>query len=168
MLRRGRLIGCFVARLDEAPVRRLNELSSRRRWWGDLIGGRVAFLAVSAFVAAAALGSHASVAQALEHNWSCPNRNSGDLCADTVTYHSWVAIQERIDYFLNAPSICAWGQTAAGNIRTGSGCDSNDWVRTSCLSSETPLSWGYGRWYWSGHTHDTAGYAATPSNNLIC
>ncbi len=108
------------------------------------------------------------VSDALTHSWSCPNLGTAQLCQDVTSYHSWIAVQTRIDYYLNPDQICAYAWTEAGNQRTGSGCDAHDWVRTSCLSSTTPLSHGLGNWYWPGQVHNTAGWAATPSDNTVC
>jgi hypothetical protein len=88
-------------------------------------------------------------------------------CQDVTEFHSWLNVQTRIDYNLNPDSICAYAWTAAGNRRTGSGCVPHDW-RTSCLASDTRHSHGLGNWYWSGQTHNTAGYAETFSANDLC
>ena len=124
---------------------------------------RVATLVVTAIMLAAPAG-----ADAYESNWSCYQYGSAHRCFDTDGFHSWIAIQMRVDYFLQL-KICAEGWTEAGNVRTGSGCNLNDWRRTSCLSASTPYSKGNGIWYKSGEpNHNMAGYAATPSNNNIC
>lgn len=110
-----------------------------------------------------------STSAAFENRWSCPSLTSAVQCQDSdPSHHSWIAVQIKIDYYLNPDKICAYAWTAAGNQRTGSGCDPNDWIRTSCLSGSSPNSRGLGNWYWPGRTHNTAGYAATPSSNQIC
>jgi hypothetical protein len=124
--------------------------------------------ALALSISLAALGLFTSPGLAYTHSWSCPNVTSAMYCQDVTEFHSWINVQTRIDYNLNPDSICAYAWTAAGNQRTGSGCDPHDWVRTSCLSSDTPNSHGLGNWYWPGQTHNTAGYAETPSSNDLC
>jgi hypothetical protein len=118
--------------------------------------------------ATASVSLGVGAAPAYEHNWSCQSVHSAIYCQDVTSYHSWIAVQTRIDYNLNPDKICAYAWTEAGNQRTGSGCEAHDWVHTSCLSASTPYSHGLGDWYWPGQVHNTAGYATTPGTNVIC
>ena len=64
--------------------------------------------------------------------------------------------------------ICAKGVTAAGNRRTGSGCNINANVRHSCFDGINPYSAAYVYWAGGGSPTSIAGDARTPSSVNWC
>ena len=54
-----------------------------------------------------------TAAESYTSNWSCSQYGSGSRCFDADSFYSWIAIQMRVDYFLQL-KICADGWTEAG------------------------------------------------------
>lgn len=95
------------------------------------------------------------------HTWGCTGWPAYERCNDYsgVQYNPWVAVRA---FNGNVPpEICAKAITAAGNIRTGSGCSYCSSDRISSISGGTPDSWAYVYWGgWSG-TQVITGNAST-------
>lgn len=122
----------------------------RPRW-------RCAALAVIAVAASCAM--FAQKAEAYSDLWSCSNAYSAQTCYSGAGYHSWQDVAAGIGP--SRSEICAKGVTAAGNIRSGSGCNYNTNYRYSGFSGGTPTSAGYVYWAGSGSATDINGSAAT-------
>jgi hypothetical protein len=114
-----------------------------------------------------ALALHAPPAFAFVNNWGCNSTGSGQICYSTAGYHSYLEVTAVLQYA--RPEVCTKGITAAGNIRTGSGCNYNFVnYRTSCFAGGTPNSLAY--YYWGGGYPNQGGsaIARTSSDRFYC
>ena len=109
---------------------------ARRSWLGAVLVG-CTFFALPSFVQGYAAESP-----------MCGNYYSAQICWVGFGYHGIKQVTE----FQHArrSESCAKGRTAAGNIRTGSGCNYNTDSRISKWSDPSPYSAGYGYWAGSG------------------
>jgi hypothetical protein len=103
-------------------------------------------------------------ASAYGHTWSCSAAADGSQCYDYsgTIYNPWLGVYAYV-YDYSLPSVCAKGITAAGNIRSGSGCMGGFYDR-ACFSGGSPSSWGYV--YWDGIPggyYPIEGHASTDS-----
>ena len=110
-------------------------------------------------LAAASLGLSAQRADAYADYWGCYNFYSAQTCWSGAGYHSWTFVVAAIGP--NRSEVCAKGVTAAGNVRSGSGCSYNTNGRTSLFSGGTPMSAGYVYWAGSGSPTQINGAAST-------
>ncbi len=127
---------------------------------GKRIGRTLALLVTAASLAMVA---DSGAAFAYGHSWSCGTAYSGSQCYDDsgTQYNPWLEIDGQV----GASSVhetCAKGITAAGNIRTGSGCFGATFV-VACFTSATPDSWAYVYWDGSGGPYGINGHASTTS-----
>lgn len=92
-------------------------------------------------VAMAIIGMTPVPAHAYSHEWSCFNP-AYDRCWDTAGqfYNPWVYHTESVPSGTNG--TCAKAETAAGNTKSGSGCDGDNYRASSYAAS--PTSWAYG------------------------
>jgi hypothetical protein len=82
-----------------------------------------------------------------------------DQCFDVrgQIYNPWYLAQTSTDNLQNVPGICAKARSAAGTTKSGSGCSTNTWQRTSYFAV-TPESQAYGYWGDGGCTCSPARY----------
>jgi hypothetical protein len=80
------------------------------------------------------------------HNMPC-HETPYSQCFDTrgIIYNPWFDSQTSTDSGGSVPGICAKAITAAGNLKSGSGCATNTWQRTSYYAT-SPDSQAYGYW----------------------
>jgi hypothetical protein len=104
--------------------------------------------------------SLAPSAQAYIHVWSC-QAASAVQCYDNSgqQYNPWAQVSASMSAVSN--QVCAKAITAAGNIRTGSGCNFNTTARLSCFSYALPDSWAYVYWAGNGTVRTINGRADT-------
>lgn len=113
---------------------------------------RRSILGLTIAVIAAILG--ATSAHAFSDSWACSNYVSAQKCYSGAGYHSWVRVTGFVHNAagdgVSVYETCAKGITAAGNIRSGSGCAINFYLRESLFSGGTPMTVGYNYWGGSG------------------
>lgn len=120
---------------------------------------RLGLALLAAFSAAVPLALSAERADAYEDFWGCSNSYSAQTCWSGAGYHSWVVVAAAIGP--SRAEICAKGVTAAGNVRSGSGCNYNTSTRGSGFSGGTPASAAYVYWAGSGSPTQINGSAGT-------
>lgn len=118
--------------------------------------------AVVAVMGGAAIG--ATPAAALYDAGSCWT-SSGQVC-QLSGYHGWYQIAYGGD--VSKPEMCAKAVTAAGNIRSGSGCIYPGSWTLRCLSGASPNSSAYGYWGGSGSAITGQTQAWSPSEHSFC
>jgi hypothetical protein len=96
-------------------------------------------------------------------SWSCPNYSSAQTCWAGTGYRGYIEVVATLG--ATRSEVCAKAVTAAGNIRTGSGCQYNAFYRRSCLAGSSPNSAAYVYWAGSGSAINVYGQAATPSSS---
>jgi hypothetical protein len=120
-----------------------------------------ATLAVVVIGVVCALGI-SSNASAYPHGWSCTAAAYSQCYDYSGTYYNpWRGVAADIADNVR-PGVCAKGITAAGNIRSGSGCSPNpahSW--RACFSGGTPETLAYVYWGGSGGSIYIAGRART-------
>ena len=114
----------------------------------------------------AALLTFARVADAYFGSATCYNYYSAQTCWIGDGYHSLSSVYTGV--FGGRDQVCAKAQTAAGNIRTGSGCSINYDRRLSSLAGSSPLSTGYGYWAGNGSPINVFVMGCTPENDTNC
>lgn len=95
--------------------------------------------------------------------------NQGSAClADQGRPHGLIQVVARNwGNSSNWSYTCAYAQTAAGNLRSYSGCSTNSWFRRSNLTSTDPNSYGYSFFYYGGPIWITTD-ECTPSSVGTC
>ncbi len=117
-------------------------------------------------VMAGALGS-ASTAEAY-FGWANCYTYSAQTCWVGNGYRGNIEVDAELWYTARS-EVCAKGVTAAGNIRTGSGCSYNTGVRDSYFSYHEPASAGYAYWAGSGSPYEIGVEECSPSDRVaIC
>ena len=96
----------------------------------------------------------------------CNNYTSAQTCWVGDGYHGLIRVTEIV--FQQRFNICAKAQTAAGNLRTGSGCNVNTDYRSSLLSSTDPISAGYGYWAGTGAAEYDLVKQCSPTDESLC
>jgi hypothetical protein len=125
-------------------------------------GLRIATAAAIASVALL-LSTSTGVASGYAHQWQCYSASAAQCYDPSPCCHGWIQVSNRIP--VTRYEVCAKAITAAGNIRTGSGCNFNTFGRSSCLTGETPSSTAYVYWAGTGIPTYNNGFAATPSSS---
>jgi hypothetical protein len=127
---------------------------------------RVLRLYVASALATGALLVTATSAIGYIDRWSCGNYYSAQTCYAGTGYRSYIEITNNIG--ARKAEVCAKGVTAAGNIRSGSGCNHNALGRVSCISSASPHSAAYIYWAGGGGPTTNTGAAKTPGSRQYC
>jgi hypothetical protein len=134
---------------------------SRRALVGMIVGCGVGGLATTS-------------AEAYLHSQVCPHYTSAQVCWSGDGYHSNTEVVLQIGAYGNPAfqnEVCAKAVTAAGNIRTGSGCAGAGFAtsqRVSCLVGGTPDSAAYGYYGGSAPWLDDHVYNAAGTEHLAC
>lgn len=100
--------------------------------------------------------------------WACYSYSSAQTCWAGTGYRGYKEVGNSTSDgggAVTRSEVCAKAVTAAGNIRTGSGCSYNTWLRGSCLSSSSPNSAAYVYWAGSSSATNNNGWAYTPSSS---
>jgi len=102
------------------------------------------------------------------YGWNNCKSWSAQKCYVGNGYHGIIKVHSGV-WFMTPYEMCAKAATAAGNIRTGSGCNYNTGSRTSLWSDPSPLSGAYG--YWGGGA--SGGYSTyiqecSPGDGINC
>lgn len=121
----------------------------------------IAALTVAATTAVGAASPQS--AHAYAHSWSC-YRVAYQHCTDWSgqQYNPWVYHRMNLPYWVGVPGTCAKAVTAAGNTKSGSGCDSDNYRESFYASSPTSQAYGYfGDNGCSCNKADIVGYAQT-------
>jgi hypothetical protein len=103
------------------------------------------------------------VARGYVHQWQCYSASASQCYDPTPCCHGWIQVSNQTS--VTKYEVCAKAVTAAGNIRTGSGCNLNTFGRSSCLAGETPSSTAYVYWAGTGIATYNNGYAFTPASS---
>lgn len=87
------------------------------------------------------------------------------VCFDDTgqIYNSWFEVDATFSNWQNGYTlygVCAYAVTAAGNVRTGSGCTASSY-RYSLLSAATPNSQAEGWWEGTGLSQKIVVHGAT-------
>jgi hypothetical protein len=117
---------------------------------------------VIALSALALLAVLPSTAQSYVHTWTC-TAYAGVACYDHSgqQYNPWISVEGHVTDAPTVPTFCSKGVTAAGNIRSASGCFNNVYGVVACFGTTTPESWGYVYWDNGGGIHSLAARAST-------
>jgi len=117
----------------------------------------VAVVLLGAFALSGMVGVLA--AHGYSHLWSCQG-GSGSQCYDFSgqRYNRWIQSSNEIQEIKS--EVCAKAITAAGNVRSGSGCNGNSFGRISSYFPD-PESQAYGYWGGSGNFQTNIGKANT-------
>jgi hypothetical protein len=126
-------------------------------------------LAVSALTALTVLAGFTSPAVADVDLATCDNYVSAQTCWLGAGYRGYIEINSGTWAGTSPRSEwCAKAQSAAGNIKSGSGCNLNAVNRRSCLDNVSPNSTGYAYWAGSGSALQIFVEGRTPSSSTYC
>jgi hypothetical protein len=128
-------------------------------------GGLIPSVLLAALLCGGAAGAAATANAATDH-WVCNSYYSAQRCYAGTGYRSYVEVTNSMG--ARKSEVCAKGVTAAGNVRSGSGCNHNTIGRVSCFSGASPHSAAYVYWAGSGGPAGVIGDARTPSSRTYC
>jgi hypothetical protein len=98
-------------------------------------------------------------------SWECAGYYSAQTCWAGTGYQAYKAVLNQL--WVERYSVCAKGQTAAGNTRlgAGNGCAYNTTWRNSCFGSTSPETALYVYWAGSGDPAKNIGSAYLGGDN---